>query len=1516
MGITSAASSTQTSHRRGHACLWLGLVLLLACFAARGDDQAYFFSRINGQTAGLAQNSVHVLFQDQQGYVWIGTEGGLNRFDGYSLERHTHDPTRHDSLPAGVVTAITDAGHGNLWIGMLDGTLLRYDPTNQRTLETLAKHAGRRVSALFRGADGRIWVGSDVGIWRLAADSHKLERIYQMQRPRVDARDTPVASFAQCPDGSLYAATHDGLLAIRAGQAQRLGQPQHISAVACGRHNQLFIATRQRIARIDRDSGAAKTLWQVPATGRAAISGLAVDPVVGNLWATVRHLGLLKLRPDDEHSLLLAPDSAQRHGLPGTLFTSLLMDRSGLVWVGTAAEGVAHAPSSGSAIHLITNRATDVDTEAANNVRAIFEGRRGRYWVGTRGAGLQLLLPDKGRFIERNRALRQALGRPADAPISVQAIAGGTPGTLWLATNHGVLQFDADHNSARRLDLGKPATALDRYRDIQVDSDGGLWLAGVDSGLIHYRPGTGVIARYTPADGLPDQRVLSVARDAKGRLWAGTLQGLALFDAGSKRFRSFTAQPRRDDSLVGSRVTAFRVDAAGAFWIATNAGLNKLLGIDAAGLHVQRITRRDGLPDNMAYCVLDDHRGHLWVSSNLGIAGIDSDTGTVRRLTLADGLQGLEFNARACLRDSHGNLWFGGVHGLNKVMPRWMLASRFDPPTVITAVRLGQQTTHVDPERRLRVPPEVQVVRFRFASLDYKQPAANRFRYRMLGVGKQWLDNGTSHEVSYSNLEPGHYRFEVRGSNHDGVFSTHAASVTLLVVPPWWATTAARVAAVVLLALLLALAAFALYRHRATLVRHRRELIDYDQRLRLALWGSGDRFWDYDVVQGRLSRIVAAHPNQREPDENLDFNDWSATAIHPDDLGRLRRRAQAHLHGDADRFESEHRVRSESGEWHWVRSRGQVVERDAGGQPVRMAGTTHDLAKERADLQQRRIAAWVIRSMAEAVVVTDLEFRFVTVNPAFTRMFGYSHAETRGRDAHLLDGDHHSASVYDDIRALAREHGTWRGELWQRRKDGEDFLCWLEINAVKDADNNLSHYVGVLSDITERKRAEQELRYLASYDPLSGLPNRTSMQQHLSAAIREAAVANLKVAVLFIDMDRFKQVNDAMGHSIGDRMLGAAGARLRGQLRASDMVARLGGDEFGVVLDNIGDAEAATKAARMLVHAFHRPLVLDSGQELLTSPSIGIALYPDHGKSAAELLKFADTAMYQAKSGGRNTWMLYTSAMEARARKQASLVTELRQALGNGELSVLYQPQLDIDDWRITGAEALLRWHSPLLGEVPPSTFIPLAEDAGLIADIGEFVISSACATLADWRQAGLGDLAMAVNISSAQLLSTRLYKHLTETLEQHRIPARRLVLELTEGLVMSRAEISLHNLGELKALGIALAVDDFGTGYSSLAYLKTLPVDTLKIDKSFVSDITHDPSDEVITRTIINIGHALGLRVVAEGVETVEQLAYLAEQDCDAIQGHWLSRAVSARNCLALMQRHDPEAKPDLTVP
>ncbi|WP_337058653.1 EAL domain-containing protein [Pseudomonas sp. USHLN015] len=550
---------------------------------------------------------------------------------------------------------------------------------------------------------------------------------------------------------------------------------------------------------------------------------------------------------------------------------------------------------------------------------------------------------------------------------------------------------------------------------------------------------------------------------------------------------------------------------------------------------------------------------------------------------------------------------------------------------------------------------------------------------------------------------------------------------------------------------------------------------------------------------------------------------------------------------------------------------------------------------ERQHMQEKLLqAATVFESTAEGVMITDTEQRITAVNRAFTEITGYSEAEALGQSPRLLASGQHDSAFYAAMWHQLAADGHWQGEIWNRRKNGEPYPEWLTISAVRNRDDQITHFVGVFADISTLKHAQARLDYQAHHDPLTGLPNRILFESRLQAALLDATTDARQGAVLFIDLDRFKHINDSLGHPVGDLLLKSIAARLKDQLRDIDTVARLGGDEFIILLPGLHNAADAEHVASKVLACFSAPFEADD-HEFFTSASIGISLYPEHGNDVATVVKNADAAMYRAKSKGRNRIEFYTRDLTFQANERMALENELRRALERGELSLYYQPKLCLQNRRLIGAEALIRWHHPLFGEISPERFIPLAEENGLILPLGDWVLAEACRQMREWqdRHAPFGPLS--VNLAGAQLRQPQLVERIDRLLQDTGVVPCHLQLEITEGFIMSQAEEALAVLHALKALGVQLAIDDFGTGYSSLSYLKRLPLDIIKIDKSFVRGLPDDLEDAAIARAIIALGRSMQLTVIAEGVETHAQEAFLTAEGCEQIQGYVVSRPLPA---------------------
>lgn len=562
----------------------------------------------------------------------------------------------------------------------------------------------------------------------------------------------------------------------------------------------------------------------------------------------------------------------------------------------------------------------------------------------------------------------------------------------------------------------------------------------------------------------------------------------------------------------------------------------------------------------------------------------------------------------------------------------------------------------------------------------------------------------------------------------------------------------------------------------------------------------------------------------------------------------------------------------------------------------------HNLIQRNAERSRLRLAACVFHSSGEAILITDRNNLIVDVNAAFCKLTGYDKADVLGCNPKVLSSGRSSREDYRQMWGVLLNDGVWQGELWDRRKDGSVYAKLMTISVVRDKAGEIEFHLANFVDVSHYKESEKRIEHLAHHDTLTGLPNRLHMQIFLEQSMLIASRMSEQLAVMFLDIDRFKIVNDTFGHSLGDLLLIQVATRLKSCVREYDTVARLGGDEFVVILRGHNISSDAATVAKKINHCLSQPYQVGN-HALRTSSSIGIALYPDNGSHIDDLMKNADTAMYTAKSEGGNGFRFFSLAMHRHVHEKLKMENELYVALERQELRLYYQIQVDGMS-RPVGAEALIRWQHPERGLVSPMQFIPLAEETGLILPIGYWVLDTACAQLKEWQHdARTRDLLLAVNVSAKQFCQVHFVAQLQEVMQRHAINPALLKLEITESILLKNVEDVISTMNELKALGVQFSLDDFGTGYSCLQYIKRLPLYQLKIDQSFVRELSTDKSDKAIVRTIIALAQNLGLDVIAEGVETKEQHRLLLDKGCAHFQGYLFSKPVPIDEFEALLQ-------------
>ncbi len=677
-----------------------------------------------------------------------------------------------------------------------------------------------------------------------------------------------------------------------------------------------------------------------------------------------------------------------------------------------------------------------------------------------------------------------------------------------------------------------------------------------------------------------------------------------------------------------------------------------------------------------------------------------------------------------------------------------------------------------------------------------------------------------------------------------------------------------------------------------------KSLENSEERFALAVKGSDMGIWDWDL---RNDQVFYSTELKREMgySENEFLNDGDAfyEHMHPEDTRKVKDAVAAHFKS-AIPYKPQYRMRHKDCQYHWYQAVGKALI-DKNGQAYRMAGSHKNISAEMHTHEQLELASNVFEQSSEAILVTDNQGSIEAVNPAFSLLTGYEREEVIGKRYDILSCDKNEEALMQKIYDALIKHGRWSGEIWSKRKTGDDFAESIMINTVKDKHGETIRYIALFTDITDQKQTQELIWKQAHYDNLTQLLNRNSFTQYLNQAVK----SELPFSLLFIDLDQFKQINDTLGHKTGDELLIQAAARIQHCVRDSDIVARFGGDEFTVILSGIKNIQSIKRICHSIIIHLAEPFKLNN-ENAYISASIGVTQYPIDSTKVEDLYKYADQAMYDAKHRGRNRYSFFTQKLQDHANKQRKISADLRIALEQNQFKVLYQPIIDLKDNKIYKAEALIRWFHPEKGIISPADFIPIAEETGLIIDIGDWVFRQAAMQAKVWRKNYNKDFQVSINKSPVQFYNNEMdaernWEHFLNTIN---LDGDGITVEITEGLLLDSVSVVKEKIKNYHDSGMKISLDDFGTGYSALSYLKKFQIDFIKIDQSFVKNIESDAYDIVLCETIIGMAHKLGMKVIAEGIETEEQKKFLVESGCDYGQGYLFSKPISAEDLSLLM--------------
>lgn len=1430
---------------------------------------------------GLSQNTVTSIVEDRQGFMWFATADGLNRFDGYDFKQYHHDVADEQSLPGGFIRQLYTDSFNQLWIGTHKNGLARYLPD---------KESFERYSLDGKKNPGTIWAfGSDDQGQLLVADDDHLYRFNQATREfsRLSTRQQSLPSEIKviftgqdcCIIGTYgngiyhYDPDTGSLNQLTSINARFLFDLQLIN-------DELWFGTEQGAIVTDQDLNIKRTF---SANTTPRIVGNAVRAIEkgnnGQVWIGTDK-GISIISQDRSHSYNLNDQNQSQANLNSSFILDIKNDTKGNIWLGGYTGGIHRYNAAALKIKHFKGE----NELGGNVVWSVAEDSNGDIWLASQNGGLTRYNPNTGQF---SKYLQQRGLTLFDMKVDSRD-------RIWISASDGVHLFQIRNNQLNPLQsFSLPHIAY----NFEI-SKGHVWFSSNENNqLFSIDLDSLEISSLSTGDS-DVTSVLPTLVDESNHLWLLTNRGLTLLNLSNHadKQRTFNIQNRHFDMVSA-------IAHQGFYWIATNG--DGLLQLDQDYQLLRHYTLEDGLSSNNL-TGLYANGDNIWITNLKSVDQLSIGEQKIEQKITSDMLDFNSLNEGSGFFSQAGILYLGGSDGFFKFTPSTDSAQKLEPlpPPLISALSIRNFNVTVNSEdsplsrpihlqNELTLNNDAYPFALTLTALTPLRPEKIEYRYRLSGITNGWLiaDTRTRQAVFTNNLLFGTYTFEAQAREDNGTWSK-SRKLLIKIQPPIWLSPWA-----ILLYLSLGILFVSYWLKRIkTLRKTHRAIKVSEERLKLTLWGSGDELWDWNIPNGKVHRSNTWNLLSF-PEDNVRADLSHFTNIHPCDLERAKQALNDHLDGKTDYYESTYRVKIQQNQWLWLLDRGKVVERDNKGKALRMTGTLKNIGHLKKAEEQLKLFKRSIETISDGVFITNTSFRFVSVNQSYCKYTG----ETRQQAlASYLEFRQYPDAFTQEVRKSLRSKGNWKGELEACRINGEKYEMELNIDAIKNDDGDVTHFVGVFSDISERRKTEKELLKLTNIDPLTNLPNRSFFQTSHQYMVKKGQPH----ALICLDMDNFKKINDSMGHQIGDILIKQIAKRLQKFTGVNSTCYRLGGDEFSILLENKTDVHSITRFVQRIIDEMTKPFTLEN-QEFVVTASVGIAFYPNDGFSPQEMLKNADTAMYFAKNSGGNKYQFFSGEMNQNAVRQLQIENLIRQGLKDDCFTVFYQPKVDISSGKLSSMEALVRFEHPEKGYVSPDQFIPLAEKTGQIIEIGEVVLRKACTDTKRWVDQGLFNGRVAINISAKQFELPDLDQTIIKILQESKLSPLHLECEITEGTLMHDPEQAMHMMQRLKEIGIHLALDDFGTGYSSLAYLKHFPLNTVKIDKAFIDGIATSHIDKKMAAAIIDIAHNLGLKVVAEGVEKEDQLNILRHYKCEMLQGYLYSKPLNANRFERLLEEN-----------
>lgn len=1459
---------------------------------------------------GLSQGTVNSLLQDSTGFMWLGTESGLNIYDGYSFKTLKGPEGDFDSFE---IRVLLEDSAGLLWINVLDQGIYTYNSkTNQYQLIVAQSLLNKNeyISHVLED-DNTFWISSSKKIFTFKKTESTAVEVLDLSLELIN--DNWIHHI-DINNDYLFLATDMGLFVYHTTQKRWKKLPdigskgQSVAATKESQvyqlhtyHNKLYIGTYISALVLDISSIDAFFLQDKDLPQYQTLAeGISIWQFYqdGEQLYVASHQGLSVISLKENKLSHLFGFTEAFDYASDNVIRSMTKDNNGMFWLGTNSSGVyLWNPST----ELVTNyryNQKDLESLSYNEIWKILPHHNNNdlFWVAT-GNGLNLV-NDATQKVESYLAVQNSKELYGESHIFQMVYYNNY---LILATYKGVKVFDV---ITRKIVPNAFSEEINKLFDTEivnffVDEKNVLWLANYQS---LFKVTLDELKVEQVFDATLDKHYKSVKQDVTNLLGflpnSTTLlfsnnDSLWGFDITTKQAQLLYKHPRANIS-EWSYIDNWVVDKSQTLWLSFVG--KGLIGLSLPDFKPTYHYSSSNSPiDNNIYNLHIDLDGDIWFSSHDGLFMMDGEGHHFRNFGVKDGLVNKEFNGGAGGIVKENMFAYGGMSGVSLFDP---LEFKKVQPHDSFQVRV----THVNAlSRELNLPLIVESnqviplnyddvgIRIDFSAFTFGRNNDIKYQFKLKGHDNVEYPLTSENSITFPTLASGTHTLEARiKSPLTGQYSEPARIVFSVSYAPW-ASPLAYFIYVILSLTLIGVWLLKRKKQRKELLSIHEEVKYRENRLQLALIGSNSEVWDWQAHNNLIFAKRAFQDLGLESYSDSYSFDEHVDLIHPDDQENFIARWQLFLNQKSteNNFNCTYRLKSKSGQWFWYKDLGKIVEFSTDGAPYRVTGSYTNITESKAAEERALYYGDAFKHTKDWVFIISENFSKVTANQSLCDVFGWEKDEFDFNNE-LFGFNKDQRRKYREVFLSLKEGEHWRGE--ERISIGNlvDYHVILNITVSRNETNNQLHYICVFTDITAQKTAEKELRYLANYDHLTNLPNRSFLLERIQNAMDYSQKKKTSIALFFIDLDRFKQINDSLGHDYGDMLLKEITVRLNSILRAKDTVARIGGDEFVVLLEYFKGAAQLSQIAQKMIATIGEPVNLNDNI-VSVGASIGIALYPDDAKDSDELLHHADVAMYYSKQLGRNTYQFFTERMNQEATARLQVESNLKQAIYNQEFVNYYQPIVNALLNKTIGLELLMRWQSKE-GLISPLVFIPKAEELGLIITITEQAIERGLQCLVEWRKNNKA-LFLSINISPFHFVNDNLYPFIKSQLKKYDLPASAVKLEVTESALIAEPKKAISTMNALSDLGILMALDDFGTGYSSLSYLKQLPLHIIKIDRSFVSGIGIDDTDEAIVDATIVLAKRLNMKCIAEGVETKEQLDYLIHRECHNIQGYLFSR-------------------------